>query len=166
MHIHQSQYYIIVAIKYNLFSILTHILNPKLKTIQPLSTTTNTTHNTQPAKTQITKTTQIKIKIQDSRSDHLEPLDCNPTKTTKLHHNTTTRTHHNATPHQTKSQRHWKWQIHTTPPKTTDLTATTSHNLPLPRGEKVKWRERRDGDERELDEKREEGRRKADWKIE
>ena len=103
MHIHQSQYYIIVAIKYNLFSILTHILNPKLKTIQPLSTTTNTTHNTQPAKTQITKTTQIKRKLQDSKSDHLESLDHTTTRITKSYHNTATKTHHNATPHQTKS---------------------------------------------------------------
>ena len=71
-----------------------------------MSTTTSTTHNTQLAKTQISTTTQIKIKIQDSESDHLEPLDHTTTRTTKSYHNTATRKHHNATPHQTKSQHH------------------------------------------------------------
>ena len=46
--------------------------------------------------------------------------------------------------------------------KKRDLNATTLHNPPLPKGENVKPRERRDGDEKESNEERKEGRREAD----
>ena len=144
MHIHRPQYYITVTIKYNLFSIIIHNFYPKLKIIYPLGIATNLKHP-QPTRTQITKATQIKITIQESRSDCLDPLDCTtirppkqPNRTTnkiaKLHYHLNTSQHHN-TQNQIVTSPETTDPCHTKPNHNTKndrFDATTSHNPPIP----------------------------------